>query len=232
MQSLITHAILESGPERRLRVAREPDQSDAWGIFMATKESKRCSRCGEVKPLPASFSRRSRSSDGYQSECKSCDAAFYAAFRAANPDRTRVYSATWRAKLDPEATRAYFVEYQAANAERIAATRTAWRAKNAAHIESQLAAGRARKRGVRIGDRNAYTAFVRHARAAPYIPCHWCGKATKPGRRRRHIDHIIPLAKGGADAVENLCVSCQRCNCSKGAKMPEDFTGQSELRFA
>lgn len=199
---------------------------------MATEETKRCSKCGEVKSRSESFSRRARSSDGYQSSCKQCDAAFYAAFRAANPDRTRAYSAAWRPKLDPERTRAYDREYQAVNAERIAENRTVWRAKNAARIEAQLAAGRARKRGARIGDRAAYIAFVKHVRSAASIPCHWCGTATKRGARRRHLDHIIPLAKGGADSVDNLCVSCQRCNCAKGAKMPEEFTGQSEMRFA
>jgi len=31
-----------------------------------------------------------------------------------------------------------------------------------------------------------------------------------------HIDHIHPRCKGGEDKVENLCLSCPRCNSYKG----------------
>ena len=31
-----------------------------------------------------------------------------------------------------------------------------------------------------------------------------------------HIDHIHPCCKGGEDKVENLCLSCPRCNSYKG----------------
>lgn len=33
-----------------------------------------------------------------------------------------------------------------------------------------------------------------------------------------HLDHVIPLSKGGADAEHNIVPACQRCNLSKGAK--------------
>ena len=31
-----------------------------------------------------------------------------------------------------------------------------------------------------------------------------------------HVEHIAPLARGGADAFENLALACFRCNLSKG----------------
>jgi 5-methylcytosine-specific restriction endonuclease McrA len=36
-----------------------------------------------------------------------------------------------------------------------------------------------------------------------------------------HVEHIIPVAGGGTNAEENLCLSCAWCNLSKGAKTEE-----------
>lgn len=32
------------------------------------------------------------------------------------------------------------------------------------------------------------------------------------------IDHIVPLAKGGTNDLENLQLLCRSCNCKKGAR--------------
>lgn len=37
------------------------------------------------------------------------------------------------------------------------------------------------------------------------------------------LDHIVPLAMGGADAVENLQACCLACNHFKGSVLPVDF---------
>lgn len=38
-----------------------------------------------------------------------------------------------------------------------------------------------------------------------------------------HMDHIMPLSKGGAHADENIQLLCQPCNQTKYAKHPIDF---------
>ncbi|WP_179814721.1 HNH endonuclease [Allostreptomyces psammosilenae] len=42
--------------------------------------------------------------------------------------------------------------------------------------------------------------------------CAYCGDMAK------HLDHVMPLSKGGADVESNILPACQRCNLSKGAK--------------
>lgn len=39
----------------------------------------------------------------------------------------------------------------------------------------------------------------------------------------RHLDHYVPLAKGGAHSINNVVWSCPSCNMSKGSKMPDEF---------
>lgn len=50
-----------------------------------------------------------------------------------------------------------------------------------------------------------------------HYTCQSCGKYM-PDEVGLHIDHIIPIAKGGKSVASNLRVLCSKCNGSKGAK--------------
>ncbi|AUC83665.1 hypothetical protein CW733_05625 [Lacinutrix sp. Bg11-31] len=47
--------------------------------------------------------------------------------------------------------------------------------------------------------------------------CQSCGKGIKQGATL-HIDHIIPVAKGGKTKRENLQTLCDKCNYGKGGR--------------
>ena len=76
--------------------------------------------------------------------------------------------------------------------------------------------------------------FQRHKNASrPHIPiniqaavksrdgecCVYCGDTEGPF----HLDHIYPWSKGGEHSVDNLCVACAPCNCSKGDKTLQEW---------
>lgn len=51
--------------------------------------------------------------------------------------------------------------------------------------------------------------------------CYWCGCSLK--NVNVHIDHYIPLSKGGEHILSNLVISCDKCNLNKHAKDPIEF---------
>lgn len=50
-----------------------------------------------------------------------------------------------------------------------------------------------------------------------FYTCQICGKYL-PDEVGLHIDHIVPVSKGGKSVPSNLRVLCSKCNGSKGAK--------------
>lgn len=54
------------------------------------------------------------------------------------------------------------------------------------------------------------------------LRCWWCSCQIN----EYHVDHRIPLAKGGTNDARNICLACPDCNLRKNSKMPADFNGR------
>ncbi len=48
--------------------------------------------------------------------------------------------------------------------------------------------------------------------------CRHCEK--KVGKERLTMDHVIPVARGGKSAKNNVVPSCKACNATKGHLLP------------
>ena len=47
--------------------------------------------------------------------------------------------------------------------------------------------------------------------------CYHCGKTLRASTAKHmHIDHLIPISKGGSNDDDNLVASCPKCNLRKG----------------
>lgn len=51
--------------------------------------------------------------------------------------------------------------------------------------------------------------------------CAYCGKLLV--WNTFHIDHVLPLRRGGTNAYANLLASCPPCNMTKKSRTPEEF---------
>lgn len=198
---------------------------------MAKVESKDCSRCKQH--LPAShFSADRRATTGLQPACKDCHALSEKARRYKNIDdfrawqrdyyhRTRserlAWNAEWR-KENRRIIRARAAKYYAKNKEKCIECVNECRRKYPEKYGMLARAMSARRRKRKAdGDPPAKVAkwTARQAKV-----CTWCGANCASDY---HVDHIIPLSRGGTHHIDNLCISCPPCNLSKGAKLPEEF---------
>ena len=50
--------------------------------------------------------------------------------------------------------------------------------------------------------------------------CAYCGGILEEGY---HVDHIIPLSRGGANSPDNLCCACPTCNLTKNNKLLSEW---------
>lgn len=118
-----------------------------------------------------------------------------------------------------------------ANPERARARSDAWRASNWDRLKGQYALYQAKRRALLAGTDSPGVTAEEWAAVVEFFDgrCAYCGK---PGAT---IDHIIPISRGGRDALDNVQPACRRCNCSKGARLLSewplpDYHGPNSLK--
>jgi 5-methylcytosine-specific restriction endonuclease McrA len=122
-----------------------------------------------------------------------------ASYYAANPELQKARSRE-RYRNDPEAAKAAAIAWRKANPKRAAET----------HRMTQQTR-RARKLGQFVEKVDPRVVYVRDKGL-----CGICG-TTVYGKF--HIDHVIPLARGGEHGYANTQIAHPECNLSKGAKV-------------
>jgi 5-methylcytosine-specific restriction endonuclease McrA len=132
-----------------------------------------------------------------------------------------------QAKQYYEKNRGRVREYRLRSIEKIRADYRDWCQRNRERCRLRVRVRNARRKAVTVGDPRCVKEFYRHVQTASRLRCYYCRRFTK--RSERHVDHIVPLTKGGAHAVGNLCCACATCNLKKGAKTAESLTGQTVM---
>jgi 5-methylcytosine-specific restriction endonuclease McrA len=203
--------------------------------------------------LPATleyFLRDKRTKLGLTSECRACARADAARFRRENPEKKseegRLYYQANREKVcethrkwsethkehksnyarrkrqsDPEVFRIRQQQYRSKNRELINERERAY---NKIHPEVERAATE-RRRARNMNASGSHTkSDIRILLKSQKSRCWWCGD--KIDGSAYHIDHRIPLSRGGSNDASNLCISCPNCNLSKASKLPQEWNGR------
>ena len=145
-------------------------------------------------------------------------------WKAANPERLRIQEARQRLKY-PEKFRTKNRRYKTENAERLAPINRArvrqWQKDNPEGVLKNIHARRARKKsasGSHTADQIIELLHRQNHR------CAGCGISIK---QKRHLDHVMPLSRGGSNSIENLQWLCQPCNNKKHAKDPIEWAQEN-----
>ena len=142
------------------------------------------------------------------------------AARAANPEKQcRTNPAYYAANREKELARSK--AYQGANKQSVAAKQKEWKAANREAVNAIRNNRRARE----MAAEGKYTkGDVERLLAVQKGKCAECRKGIKGGY---HVDHIVPLIKGGTNWPNNLQLLCQRCNNKKYDKDPIEWAKEN-----
>lgn len=136
--------------------------------------------------------------------------------------------ARWR-KENPHARDGESARYHAAHREQRAATGLRWRQsrpdyykdryqRNREHFQNLNRNAKARRKQA-SGSHCA--ADIRDIRRQQKSKCANC--RTRLPKQGAHVDHIVPIIRGGSNDRRNLQILCSTCNLRKGAMDPLEF---------
>ena len=215
---------------------------------------RRCAACRQDFPAtPEFFHHAPLCKYGLATLCKTCACAKSRAWQAENKERSRRQSADYRAAhleelrqydrerwpqrreaaasvkreryaADPEPFKAQAHRWRSENKERHLAGVRRWKAEHQERAKLLARAGRARRRARAAESGGTYGAgdvLAQYDRQRGR--CFWC--KSRVGETY-HVDHVIPISKGGSNGPENIVVSCRACNLKKAAQHPMDFAGR------
>ena len=167
------------------------------------ESGKRCSSCNEWKPYEQ-FHRGNGYRDGYTGQCKRCRWLVQKAYRSKSPEVHRESVKRWYIRHG----NAYFKKWQQQNRTIVRKASNDWKKRNSersTHYVNQYRARRLSAPGSHTQEE--WTALCQRVK----YRCVACGLQTALTR-----DHIVPLAVGGSDYINNIQPLCKPCNSRKG----------------
>lgn len=212
---------------------------------------KRCIKCGNLLPLDC-FHRDAHRKDGHMSSCKECEKLRWSQCsqerkeqrrkRMAEHYQTHKEQITKRQNQYREAHKEEDVQYRQKNKAKIAEYKAQYAKEHATQIAEykaqyrQTETGRLlrrsanhRRRAREKASSNSFTAqqFQEQIKRQKN-KCYYCGKRPKKGKQW-HVEHVIPLSRGGSNTIDNIVASCPTCNLSKGNKLPHEWAKGGKL---
>lgn len=132
-----------------------------------------------------------------------------------NKEKCLEQSRRWH-EANPDKVRQSQREYYYRNREARRENRRRWAQENPDIVARQNETRRAREAGATVEEIDYQLIYKRDLDI-----CYLCGRKVK--KSERHLDHVIPLSRGGPHSENNIRVTHARCNLKKGTKLIEEL---------
>lgn len=174
-----------------------------------------CVACAKIKEARYASAHaeklRTRRRNAYAKD-PSRDNAAAKAWRQRNPGKIKALARAAYARVNPEINRQKSAAWRAANPEK----KREWFRLNA----ERMGVHHRNRRALLTGGGKHTLSDIKEILAAQGFRCAYCKKSIQ---KARHIDHIIPLKRGGSNNRRNLQALCPTCNTRKHDADPIDF---------
>lgn len=185
---------------------------------------KQCCACAEIKDHSL-FSRNRAAKDGYQSRCKECQRDYQRGWIDRNRERVNAYNLN-RYYTEPPRSRAKRDQarqsWADSNHDKRRVSNAQWAARNKEALRIKEGRRRARLKGAGV-----FTILPRELDRLLSSPCVACGSSNDI-----HVDHVIPIARGGRHSIGNLQALCAPCNYKKHSRFFAEFRYRNTTRKA
>lgn len=209
------------------------------------EQSKACTKCGQIKPF-SEFYKSKRYKSGVQSACKRCSYEQVKASITKKPEHYHQKNREWQVKNrkllsdlarkyyweNPEVYRSRSRKYSSQNKDLIAVKNFVYKSENAVRLNKQTKEWRIKnpdkvveqnnRRRQRVYKNGLFAVSAKEVRKLMSRPCFYCAASSQ------HLDHVVPVSRGGRHSIGNLVPSCQKCNQSKANKFITEW--QRDLR--
>lgn len=207
-----------------------------------SEKKKVCSKCGKSKSL-TEFNKSKNHKYGRSPWCKTCSRDYDRKWQKNNLEKHSANSRKYyAANLEKERERSR--ERRKAYPEKVNESRRKWRAENSkkakdsdrkwrkANIENRAASRRNRRAKKRQAGGSHTENDIKRLFDRQGGLCNACGKKLiRYNKKQYHVDHVIPLAKGGSNRPDNLQLLCPFCNLSKNVKDPIEWARENGRLF-
>lgn len=166
---------------------------------------KTCLRCETEKDFVA-FGSNKRNPDGLSTYCKICNASYQNDYNRANPEKKIANNKKYRTTHAHQKAQ-YAKEYVKTRREQTNLSNAKYKRRHPEKIREINM-----RRRARIAGNGVSLIIDKDMRQLTQRPCVYCGGASE------HIDHVVPLSRGGRHSIGNLVPSCAKCNMAKSNK--------------
>jgi 5-methylcytosine-specific restriction endonuclease McrA len=157
----------------------------------------------------------------YQQANPEVKRAAFIKWSQANPGRAQSQARAWR-EANRERKKTLDRAWAQGNKDRVNAASRLYRANNPEKVsdikkaqairDPESARNRSARRRARIANNGGFQVTTKEIARLLREPCAYCGAVAQ------HIDHVVPIARGGAHSIGNLVGACSSCNLRKGSK--------------